>query len=561
MDGRDAARLRVSPLGGVGEVGKNSTLIELGEDAVLVDAGVKFPEPELPGVDLVIPDYRYLRERPDPLLAILFTHGHEDHIGGLPYLLMQIDPHDPVPIYGTPLTLGLISIKLKEHGLTGRVEQHPIRPGTVVTVGPFVVEPIGVNHSIPDAVGFAIGTPVGTLFHTGDYKFDPTPVEGKTTDNERLRALGDEGVLALLSDCVRVEQGGWTASESGVRQALEALIAEAPGRVLVTTFASNIGRLREVVKSASKLGRKTAIIGRSMQENLKVARELGFFKVPEDSIVDITEVGKLPPEKVVLLSTGSQGEPTSVLSRMARGDHPQVKIQSGDTVIFSATPVPGNEESVARSIDNLFRRGARVVYQAIDPRIHVSGHASREELKHLLGLLRPKFVIPLHGEHRMLWLYRELAVEVGIERERVFLTEIGDVISFGEDDARRDAPIASGSVLVDGLTVGDVTNVVLRDRRRLAADGVLFISVTLDRETGDLLSGPEFVSRGFLDPADNDEFYADAGTRVEAALQKNTKAETLDVGYLASKIREVLNSFVYERTRRRPMILPNVTEV
>jgi ribonuclease J len=554
-------RVRVSPLGGVGEVGKNSTLIEHGEDMIIVDAGVKFPEAELHGVDLVVPDYGYVADRLDSLLGILFTHGHEDHIGGLPYLIMQLSPHDPIPIYGTPLTLGLITVKLKEHGMLGRVIQHPIREGERAQLGPFEIEPIAVNHSIPDAVGLVIRSPVGIIFHTGDFKFDPTPVEGKTTDNQRLRELGDEGVLVLLSDCVRVEQNGWTASEWGVREALEQLIATAPGRVLVTTFASNIGRLREVVRSADKLGRKTAIVGRSMEENLKVARELGFLDVPDGSIVDVRETSDLPPEKVVLLSTGSQGEPTSVLSRMARGDHPVVRIQPGDTVIFSASPVPGNEESVARAIDNLFRRGARVVYQMIDPRIHVSGHASREELKHLIGLVRPRFLVPLHGEHRMLWLFRELAVECGMTRENVFLTEVGDVVAFGASDAVREESIPSGSMLVDGLTVGEVTNVVLRDRRRLAADGVLFVSVTLDRETGELLSGPDFVSRGFLQ-ADRDEdgLYDEAKERVESALSGGDSHKP-DVAYLVGKVRDTLNSFVYERTRRRPMILPVVTEV
>jgi len=556
------SQVRVSPLGGVGEVGKNSTLIEFGEDMVIVDAGVKFPEAELHGVDLVVCDYGYVAERLDSLLGILFTHGHEDHIGGLPYLIMQLDPHDPIPIYGTPLTLGLISVKLKEHGMLGRVIQHPIRDGDRAVLGPFDVEPIAVNHSIPDAVGLVIRTPAGTLFHTGDFKFDPTPVSGKTTDNQRLRELGDEGLLVLLSDCVRVEQPGWTASESGVRDALEQLIAAAPGRVLVTTFASNLGRLREVVRSAHKLGRKTGVVGRSMEQNLKVARDLGFLDVPEDSMVELREMNSLPPDKVVVLSTGSQGEPSSVLSRIARGDHPLVKIQANDTVVFSASPVPGNEESVARSIDNLFRRGARVIYQAIDPRVHCSGHASREELKHLLHLLRPRYLVPLHGEFRMLWLFRELAVESGIPREHVFITEIGDVVSFGETGAARQAPIASGSMLVDGLTIGDVTTVVLRDRHRLAADGVLFVSVTLDRETGELLSPPDFVSRGFLqnDSNDAEDLFGEARDRVTSAVGGGDRRPP-DVGYLVGKVRDTLNSFVYERTRRRPMILPVITEV
>ncbi|TME26710.1 MAG: ribonuclease J [Chloroflexi bacterium] len=556
------ARVRISPLGGVGEVGKNSTLVELAEEMLIVDAGVKFPETELHGVDLVVCDYSYIADRLDSLVGIVFTHGHEDHIGGLPYLIMQLDPHDPIPIYGTPLTLGLISVKLKEHGLLGRVIQYAIRDGQRSRLGPFEIEPIAVNHSIPDAVGLVIRTPAGVLFHTGDFKFDPTPVEGRTTDNERLRQLGDEGVLALLSDCVRVEQPGWTASELGVREALEQLIGLAPGRVLVTTFASNIGRLREVVRSAHKLGRKTSIVGRSMEENLRVARDLGFMNVPEGSLVDLRDLNDLPPEKVVLLSTGSQGEPTSVLSRIARGDHPLVKIQPNDTVIFSASPVPGNEESVARSIDNLFRRGARVIYQMIDPRVHVSGHASREELKHLLDLVRPKYLVPLHGEHRMLWLFRELAAECGIPRENVFLTEIGDVVAFGEAGAQREEPISSGSVLVDGLTIGEVTNVVLRDRRRLAADGVVFVSVTLDRETGELLSGPDFVSRGFLQLSseETDGLFEEARERVCEALEGDERRQP-DVNYLVGKVRDTLNSFVYERTRRRPMILPRITEV
>jgi ribonuclease J len=557
-----APRLRVSPLGGVGEVGKNSTLIDFDGDLLLIDAGVKFPEAELHGVDLVVPDYRSIANTLAALDGILFTHGHEDHIGGLPYLIMQLDPHDPIPIYGTPLTLGLITVKLKEHGMLGRVTQHVLEPGHVVEVGPFEVEPIAVNHSIPDAVGLVIRSPVGTLFHTGDFKFDPTPVDGRTTDNQRLRRLGDEGVLVLLSDCVRIEQPGWTPSESGVREALEQLIAVAPGRVLVTTFASNIGRLREVVCSAYKLGRRTAIVGRSMEENLKVARELGFMNVPEGSLVELRDINDLPPERVVLLSTGSQGEPTSVLSRIARGDHPLVNVLPNDTVIFSASPVPGNEESVARSIDNLFRRGARVIYQAIDPRVHVSGHASREELKHLIGLVRPRFIIPVHGEHRMLWLYREIAAEAGIPRENTFLTEIGDVVSFGPEDARREESIPSGSVLVDGLTIGEVTNVVLRDRRRLAADGVLFVSVTLDRETGELLSGPDFVSRGFLDPNDSNGLYEVARERLETALTPDHAVQgPPDIAYVVGRVRDTLNSLVYERTRRRPMILPVVTEV
>lgn len=551
--------VRVVPLGGVGEVGKNSTLFEYQEDLVLVDAGVKFPEEQLHGVDLVVPDYSYLLENQDRLRGILITHGHEDHIGGLPYLVMQLEPGEPIPIYGTRLTLGLITVKLQEHGLLDEVRLEPIDDGDSVTLGAFEAEALEVNHSVPGSVGFILRTPVGTMFHTGDFKFDPDPPDGHTTDMDRLRRLGDSGVLALFSDCVRVEQPGWTPSESIVNETLERLIGEARGRVIVTTFASNLGRLRRVILSAHRLGRRTAVAGRSMEENLRIASEIGFLDVPPDAMIELRSIQSLPPEKLVLLTTGSQGEPTSVLSRMAAGDHKIVKVQPTDTVIFSASPVPGNEETVSQSIDNLFRRGASVIYRAINDRIHVSGHASREELRHMIELVRPRYAVPLHGEYRMLVLYRELAVEAGLTPQQVLISEIGDALEFEDGVGRVGERVPSGSVLVDGLTVGDVTRVVLRDRRRLASDGVLIATIVVDRETGELVTGPDLISRGFMDPSD-EETLAEARTALARELQTSLRQEP-EYGFLVGKVREVLSGHIYERTRRRPMIIPVVTEL
>jgi ribonuclease J len=543
----------------VGEVGKNSTLYQCGNDLMLVDAGVKFPEEGLHGIDLVIPDFGYVVEQQDSLLGLLVTHGHEDHIGAIPHLLLQLDRAAPVPIYGAPLALGFLQVKLREYGVADQAELVPISEGEMVQLGPFEAQAINVNHSVPQAFAFAIRTPVGLFVHTGDYKFDPTPVEGKTTDADILRQLGDEGVVALLSDCVRVEQPGWTPSERVVVEALDGIISTSPGRVIVTTFASNISRLHEVMRAGYRRGRRTAIAGRSMDQNLRVARDLGMLDVPEDAMIDIRSAQNLSPKQLILLTTGSQGEPTSVLSRMGAGEYQPIRILPEDTVVFSATPVPGNEETVARSIDNLYRRGARVIYRSINNNIHVSGHASREELKHMIELVRPRYCIPLHGEYRMLVLYRELAVEAGVAPDAVFVTEIGEGISFTRDGAYRASPVPSGSVLVDGLDVRGVTRVVLRDRRRLAADGVVVVAVAVDRETGELLTDPDIVARGFATRPD-DALLDEARRRVEYALRKQARMEP-EYGFIVEKIKETLGPFIFEQTRQRPMILPVVTEV
>jgi ribonuclease J len=535
--------LRAILLGGVGEVGKNCTLFEYDDQMLMVDAGVKFPEAELLGVDLVIPDFGYVIEAADDLKAIIITHGHEDHIGAIPFLIMQMDRADPIPIYGTKMTLGLIQTKLREHRQMDRVKLVEFEPGEIINLDPFIIEPVYVNHSVPGSVGFAIKTPAGTVFHTGDYKFDTNPVDGVKTDEVALRRLGDEGMLALFSDCVRVENPGWTGSESTVSENLEELIGAAAGRVIITTFASNLARLRQVVHIAHRLGRRVAIAGRSMDQNMKVAGEIGYLGAPDGVMIDLRESGNIPANKLVVLATGSQGEPSAVLSRMAMGDHPNVKIIPEDTVIFSAGPIPGNEETVARAIDNLYRRGAKVIYRAINEGVHVSGHSSQEELTHMLGLLRPKYCVPIHGEYRMLVLYKELAVRAGIPNENIAVN----------------GTLPSGSMLVDGLTIGDVTNVVLRDRKRLAGDGVLIAAIVIDRETGELIGGPDLISRGIVDPR-QDAILEEARDQLVDALKKVLRPEP-SYGFLVGKIREVLSGFIYERIRRRPMILSVVTEV
>jgi ribonuclease J len=551
--------LRAILLGGVGEVGKNSTLFEYEDQMLMVDAGVKFPEAELHGVDLVIPDFSYVTEAADDLRAIIITHGHEDHIGALPFLIMQMDREDPVPIYGTKMTLGLIGTKLREHKQTDRVKLIEFEPGDVIDLDPFTVEPVFVNHSVPGSVGFSIETPVGSVFHTGDYKFDRNPVDGRGTDEDALRRLGDKGMLALFSDCVRVENPGWTGSESTVSENLEALIREAHGRVIVTTFASNLARLRQVVQIAARLGRKVAVAGRSMDQNLKVAGEIGYLGAPPGTLIDLRESNNIPPSQLVVLATGSQGEPTSVLSRMAMGDHPNVRIIEEDTVIFSAGPIPGNEETVARAIDNLYRRGAKVIYRAINEGVHVSGHSSQDELSHMLDLLRPKFCVPIHGEYRMLVLYKELAERAGIPAENILIADIGEVIEISPDGIERNGTVPHGAMLVDGLTVGDVTSMVLRDRKRLAADGVLIAAIVIERDTGELIGGPDLISRGIVDPR-QDAILEEARDVLVAELKKVIRPEP-SYGFLVTKIREVLSGFIYERIRRRPMILSVVTEV
>jgi len=548
--------LRIIPLGGVGEIGKNMTVLEYDGQIVIVDCGLMFPEEEMFGIDLVVPDISYLRDRRDAVKAILITHAHEDHVGGLPYVL----PSFPgVPIYASRLAQGLLQGKLKEHKLVGAHPLHELVPGVPVDLGVFSAIPFRVSHSIPDAMGLAFRTPLGLVVHTGDFKFDHTPVDGKLTDFNLLASFGEEGVLCLLSDSTRAENPGYTPSERTVGEAFREILAAAEGRVIVATFASNIARIQQVFDAAAAFGRRVAVIGRSMEQNVAIATELGYLAFDPARFVRKEEIGKVPDGELVIATTGSQGEPMSGLARMANRDHRFVEIAPGDTVIVSASPIPGNEEYVARTIDNLFKNGANVYYHTIR-RAHVSGHGSQEELKLMLGLTRPRNFIPIHGEFRMLIQHGRLAAEVGVEPDRIFIIENGQPIEFFPDgSARRGQPVPAGYVFVDGLTVGDVGQVVLRDRRALAADGMVIVVVTVDKQTGNAIGEPEIVTRGFVND-DQDPVIAGARKRVLQAIE--TPGDHIAEGQLLrEQIKEGLSRYLYEQTKRRPMVLPVVVEV
>lgn len=549
--------IRIIPLGGVGEIGKNATLVEYGDDLLMVDAGLKFPEEEMLGIDLVIPDISFLQEIQHRLRGIIITHGHEDHIGALPYILANIN----VPVYATSLARGLITVKLKEHKLLGKRDVDLISANEPLVLGPFTIEPFRVTHSIPDAVGFAIHTPAGTIVFTGDFKFDQTPVSGPPTDFATLASIGKRGVLALLSDCTRVEKAGYTPSERVIRGSFDSIIRDLPGRVIITTFASNIIRVQQALDVAHRHGRKVALVGRSMENNCAIASELGFLEFPEDTVYKLDDVRRFALDEVMLITTGSQGEPSSVLSRIASGDHRQIRAMAGDTVILSATPIPGNEETVARTIDNLMRLGADVIYEPLAD-VHVSGHGSREELKLMLNLIRPRYCVPVHGEYRHLVLYRRLAIEAGIPHDNIMLAEIGDVIEFDDEGVRKVDHHSIGSVLVDGVNVGGTTEVVLRDRQHLSHDGVLIVALTLDQTTGTIVAGPEVVSRGFIDPSLNGDggLIGEARERIREAIE-DAAISSVEYGFVVAKVKETLSDFVYKQTRTRPMILPVITEV
>jgi ribonuclease J len=563
--GREAQgeRVRVVFLGGIGEVGKNMMVLEYGEDLIVVDVGLGFPEDEMLGIDLLLPDVTYLQDKLERIRAIFITHGHEDHIGALPYLLPRLG--NP-PVYATRLTLGLIGVKLKEARLLERADLRELDPdgGEPVQAGAFAVEPFRVSHSIPDGVGFGITTPAGLVVVTGDFKFDQTPVDQRRTDFAKLAEFGRRGTLALLSDCVHVETPGVTPSERTLEPTFERIFSAAPGRIIIATFASLISRVQQVLDIAALYGRKVAVVGRSIEKNVEMAIELGYLRPPEGALVSQHEASYLPDDEVIYVVTGSQGEPMAVLSRIANRDHRTIQVGQGDTVIISASPIPGNETSVLRIIDNLFRQGAEVIYSAID-KVHVSGHASQEELKLMLNLVRPRYAVPYHGEYRHLALYARLAESVGIPPEQILQAHLGAVVAFGPDGGEIAGQVPAGHVYVDGLTIGDVGDVVLRDRQTLARDGVLFVAVTVDRQTGELVAGPDITSRGFVLPGQADELFAAAKGRVREALQPNGHGadrvdRTVDWNYLNRKLRDVTSTYIWEQTRRRPMILPLVVE-
>ena len=543
--------LRVVPLGGFGEIGKNLLALEYDRDILVIDAGLMFPESDMLGIDLVYPDITYLTERADRVQAVVLTHGHEDHIGALPYLLKYLD----VPVYATALTRGLAELKLKEAGLLADSELHTITEEDRLTLGCFTVEFFHICHSIPDAVGIVVHTPAGTVVHVTDFKFDQHPVDGKLIDVERLRALGDSGVLLLMSDSTNADTEGFTPSEQAINGTLEDIMAAAPGRVILATFASNISRIQQVINVARLNGRRVGVIGRSMVNNVRMAINLGFLDVAYDDLLSTSEMNNRPPQKVVIVCTGTQGEPSAVLARLASGEHAQLEIVPGDTVVLSATPIPGNEELVNHIIDDLFRLGADVIYSDLCD-VHVSGHGSQEDLKLMLSLVRPKFFVPMHGEYRHLVLHSRIARQAGIPDANMLIVESGQVVEVWPDAIRLGEEINGGHVLVDGLSVGDIGAAVLRDRKHLARDGFLVAIVAINRATGEVEGDPEILTRGFVYVAESEDLIEGAKERMWQVLKMPGAASSA-----RNKIKDVLSQYCYNRTGRRPLILPLVLEV
>lgn len=551
------ATLRVIPLGGLDEVGKNMTVFEYGDDMVLVDAGIMFPDDDHPGVDLILPDYSYVTKRADKLRAIIITHGHEDHTGALPYLLKEIGSR--VPVLGTRLTLGLIRGKLDEHKLK-KTKLREIKAGGHVSLGQFGFDFFAVNHSIPDGVGVFIRTPVANVVHTGDFKLDQTPIDGRLTDYGLLAKFGKMGVDLLMSDSTNAETPGITMSEASVGEELREIIATSKQRVIVASFSSHIHRVQQVCDAAIEAGRKIVVTGRSMITNTKIARELGYLEIADENILDAYDAHALPPEEVVVMCTGSQGEPLSALARMANGDHKTVQVERGDTVIISATPVPGNEKAVSRVINRLAKAGAIVKHKG-NTRVHVSGHAAAEELKLMLNLVQPTYFMPIHGETRHLVAHARLAESVGMYDEDVFVLDNGDCLQIDAKGARVRERVEHGVVYVDGIGVGDVGNVVLRDRQLLAQDGIATIVITIDGQTGRPIGEPELVTRGIVFGTEGEQLLADARARVAKTLAKTAKEGTTDQAVIKNAVRESLSGLLWERIRRRPMIIPVVMEV
>lgn len=550
------AKLKLIPLGGLNEIGKNMTAIEYKDTIVVIDCGLMFPDEEMLGIDLVIPDVTYLVKNKEKVKAVLLTHGHEDHIGALPYVLPQIN----VPVYGTKLTLGLVENKLKEFGLVPLVEMVTIKPKDTIRIGELEIEFIKTSHSIADSVAIAIHTPIGIIVHSGDFKIDFQPIDGELIDLHRFAELGKQGVLVLMADSTNVERPGYTMSESTVGETFIELFRNASGRVILATFASNIHRIQQAINAAVMFNRKVAIVGRSMVNVIGVATELGYINIPEGVVIEVEHIDRYPNDRIMILTTGSQGEPLSALARMSTAEHRKVTIIPGDRVVISANPIPGNEKLVSRVINQLFKKGADVIYESMVD-IHVSGHAYQEELKLLQALVKPKYFVPVHGEYRHLKQHAQLAEKMGVEKDNIFIADIGTVLEFTKDTGRTAGTVVAGKVLVDGLGVGDVGNIVLRDRKHLSQDGLIVVVVTISKETGQVVAGPDIISRGFVYVRESEDLMEEARGIIKDALAKCEEKQITEWGTIKSEVRESLREFIYERTKRNPMILPIIMEI
>ncbi len=550
-------KLWIIPLGGLGEIGLNMMALHYGDDIIVIDAGLMFPDEEMLGVDIVVPDVTYLKENQARIKGLILTHGHEDHVGALPYLLKQLNP----PIFGTQLTLGLIEGKLREHGLWNNTKLNVVKPRQILEFGSFKIEFIRVCHSIVDGVGLGISTPVGNIIHSGDFKLDQTPIDGQLTDLYKFAEYGERGVLALFSDSTNAAREGYTLSEREITQTFEDVFRSASGRIIAATFASNIHRIQQMVDTAKKANRRICLMGRSIVQNCSVALRLGYLDIPQGMQIEIKDIPNYPPEELLIITTGSQGEPMSALSRMAMNDHKQVKVGAGDTVIISAGVIPGNEKPISRIINHFFRRGAKVIYKEVSD-IHVSGHACQEELKLLINLVRPQHFIPIHGEYHQMMHHCQLARKLNIPDENIILATDGDIIEFGRDTTAYIAGrIAAGRVFVDGKGVGDVGDVVLRDRQHLATDGMLVVIIGIDKQTGNIVSGPDIISRGFVYEDESQEFLAEAKQVIMELLDELEVESKTEWAVVKASIRSVLRKFISKRIARKPMVLPLIIEI
>ncbi len=556
MAGR-SSKLKVIPIGGLHEIGKNMTAVEYNNEIIIIDCGIAFPEDDMLGIDLVIPDYTYLIKNREKVRAVVLTHGHEDHIGGLPYFLKELN----VPIYGTKLTIGLVENKLKEHNILNKVERICVNTGDVVKIGVFKVEFIRTTHSIADSAALAITTPVGVIVHSGDFKVDYTPIQGEMIDLQRFAEIGRKGVLLFLCESTNVEHPGYTMSERSVGVIFEKIFHETGDqRIMVATFSSNIDRIQQIINSAVAHKRKVVVVGRSMSNVVKTACELGYLNVPQNVMIDVAEIKNYTDSQLVIITTGSQGETMSALSRIASNDHKQIEVKPGDKVIISASPIPGNEKAVYKVINELLKKGAEVIYEGLMD-IHVSGHARQEEIKLLHALVKPKFFVPVHGEYKHLKSHEKLALSMGMKKENIFIMGIGDVLELGRDSAKINGTVPAGQVLVDGLGVGDVGNIVLRDRKHLSQDGLMIVVVSMEKETGQLLSGPDIISRGFVYVRESEELMEEAKSVVRDALHKCEQKNINEWSYIKTLIKDTLRDFLWHKTKRSPMILPIIMDI